>query len=67
MVRPIRPLIKIKKIAENPTLKMLLKLNAFERVVFLSDKQKKAEIDAYFRYSYKFLFIISFLLIILNL
>lgn len=35
----------LEEISINPTLKTLLKLNAFERVVFLSDKQKKAEIE----------------------
>lgn len=35
----------LEEISINPTLKTLLKLNAFERVAFLSDKQKKAEID----------------------
>ena len=35
----------LEEISINPTLKTLLKLNAFERIVFLGDKQKKAEID----------------------
>lgn len=35
----------LEEISINPTLKTLLKLNAFERVIFLSDKQKKAEIE----------------------
>lgn len=35
----------LEEISINPTLKTLLKLNAFERIVFLSDKQKKAEIE----------------------
>jgi len=34
----------LEEISINPTLKILLKLNAFERIIFLSDKQKKAEI-----------------------
>lgn len=29
----------------NPTLKILLKLNVFETIIFLSDKQKKGEIE----------------------
>jgi len=36
----------LEEISINPTLKTLLKLNAFERVIFLSDKQKKAEIES---------------------
>lgn len=36
----------LEEISINPTLKTLLKLNAFERIVFLSDKQKKAEIES---------------------
>ena len=35
----------LEEISINPILKTLLKLNAFEKVVFLSDKQKKAEIE----------------------
>ena len=35
----------LEEISINPTLKTLLRLNAFERVIFLSDKQKKAEIE----------------------
>lgn len=33
------------EISINPTLKALLKLHAFERIIFLSDKQRKAEIE----------------------
>lgn len=36
----------LEEISINPTLKTLLKLNAFERVILLSDKQKKAEIES---------------------
>ena len=35
----------LEEISINSTLKTLLKLNVFERIVFLSDKQKKAEIE----------------------
>lgn len=35
----------LEEISINPTLKTLLKLNVFERIIFLSDKQKKAEIE----------------------
>lgn len=35
----------LEEISINPTLKELLKLLAFERIIFLSDKQKKAEIQ----------------------
>ena len=35
----------LEEISINPTLKELLKLNAFERIIFLSDKQRKAEIE----------------------
>ena len=33
------------EISINPTLKVLLNLHAFERIIFLNDKQKKAEIQ----------------------
>ena len=35
----------LEEISINPTLKALLKLLAFERIIFLSDKHKKAEIQ----------------------
>ena len=35
----------LEEISINPTLKELLKLNTFERIIFLSDKQKKAKIE----------------------
>ena len=35
----------LEEIAINPTLKKLLNLHIFERVVFLSDKVRKADID----------------------
>ncbi len=36
----------LEEISINPTLKMLLNLHIFERIVFLTDKKKKAEIEA---------------------
>ena len=35
----------LEEISINPTLKTLLKLNTFERIIFLSDKERKAEIE----------------------
>lgn len=35
----------LEEISINPTLKVLLNLHAFERIIFLNDKQKKAEIQ----------------------
>lgn len=35
----------LEEISINPTLKTLLNLHIFERIIFLSDKKKKAEIE----------------------
>lgn len=35
----------IEEISINPTLKTLLNLHAFERIIFLNDKKEKAQID----------------------
>ena len=36
----------LEEISINPTLKTLLNLHIFERIIFLSDKQRKAEIQS---------------------
>lgn len=35
----------LEEIAVNPTLNKLLKLHVFERIIFLTDKKRKAEVD----------------------
>jgi len=41
------------EISINPTLKTLLNLNIFERIIFLSDKKQKAEIDCVYNLNKK--------------
>ena len=43
----------LEEISINPTLKILLNLNAFERIIFLSDKNKKAGIDCVYNLNKK--------------
>lgn len=35
----------LEEVAINPTLKQLLNLHIFERIIFLTDKKRKAEVD----------------------
>lgn len=43
----------LEEIAINPTLKALLNLQVFERIIFLSDKQRKAEIKTVYNLNKK--------------
>ena len=43
----------LEEISINPTLKTLLNLHIFERIIFLSDKQKKAEIQTVYNLNKK--------------
>ena len=43
----------LEEISINPTLKILLNLNVFERIIFLSDKNQKAQIQAVYRLNKK--------------
>lgn len=43
----------LEEISINPTLKTLLNLHIFERIVFLNDKQKKADIEAVYNLNKK--------------
>lgn len=43
----------LEEISINPTLKMLLNLHIFERIVFLDDKHKKADIQAVYNLNKK--------------
>ena len=43
----------LEEISINPTLKTLLNLHIFERIVFLNDKQKKADIQAVYNLNKK--------------
>lgn len=43
----------LEEISINPTLKTLLNLHIFERIIFLSDKQRKAEIQTVYNLNKK--------------
>lgn len=43
----------LEEISINPTLKKLLKLHIFERIVFLSDKESKAQIESVYNLNKK--------------
>lgn len=43
----------LEEISINPTLKTLLNLHAFERIIFLSDKKRKAEIKTVYNLNRK--------------
>lgn len=43
----------LEEISINPTLKTLLNLHVFERIIFLNDKQKKAEIQTVYNLNKK--------------
>ena len=43
----------LEEISINPTLKKLLSLHIFERIVFLSDKESKAQIDCVYNLNKK--------------
>ena len=43
----------LEEVAINPTLKTLLNLHIFERIIFLTDKKRKADIDMVFNLNKK--------------